>query len=285
MARTVGGEERRLADRVRAGGLVTLGRMVQAQGDFARSATLFKESTELFRRAGDRWWTAFSIGVWGQSAMYVDGYDGADVLFQESLALFRLQDDQWGIGWSLGNLGRLAQIRGEPERSLALLDESLRLKRQVGDPFTLALSLLFQGRDGVLAGRLRRGNGDDRGESAAVSRDRLHARHRRRTHRPGPGRAGTRPARASGRVSRREHPGPPGRGVQGRRRRVPPRAGRNDRPARHGRVRRAGRAPRPDARRGALVRGGRSTARGHRPASVAGRPSPTTSETRRRCAA
>jgi DNA-binding CsgD family transcriptional regulator/tetratricopeptide (TPR) repeat protein len=133
-------------DDVRAGGLVTLGRMVQAQGDFGRSARLFEEGAGLFDRAGDGWWHAFSVGVLGQSAMYNLGYDPADALFQESLALFRRLGDAWGIGWSLGNLGRLAQIRGEPERSLALLDESLRRKRQAGDPFALALSLLFQGR-------------------------------------------------------------------------------------------------------------------------------------------
>jgi non-specific serine/threonine protein kinase len=148
-------------DHIRAGGLVTLGRMVQAQGDFARSARLFEEGAGLFERAGDGWWHAFTVGVLGQSAMYNLGYDPADALFQESLALFRGLGDEWGIGWSLGNLGRLAQIRGEPGRSLGLLDESLRRKRQAGEPFTLALSLLFQGRADLF-------QGDYLGATAAV---------------------------------------------------------------------------------------------------------------------
>jgi len=131
---------------VRARGLVTLGRLQQAQGDLTSSATLFDEATALFKQVDDRWWTAFSIGAHGQSCMASGEYERAIALLDEGLALFKAQDDAWGIGWSIGNLGRVAQAQGEQDRALRLFDESLRFKRLAGDPFALALGLHFPGR-------------------------------------------------------------------------------------------------------------------------------------------
>ena len=131
---------------VRAGGLVTLGRLMQAQGDYVVSATPFEEGAALYRQVEDRRSAAFAIGARGQNAMAQADYPLAIARFEESLALYRAEDDRWGIGWTLGNLGRTAQARGEHEQAVALLDESLRFKREVGDPIALGLGLGFRGR-------------------------------------------------------------------------------------------------------------------------------------------
>jgi predicted ATPase/DNA-binding CsgD family transcriptional regulator len=141
----VTGHEEMPAD-VRARGLVTLGRLMQAQSDLARSSTLFDEAIDRYRQVGDRWWTAFSIGARGQNAMIEAAYQQAETLFEESLALFTVQGDRWGVGWSLGNLGRAAHARGRHARALDLLTQSLAIKREVGDPFALALALTWEGR-------------------------------------------------------------------------------------------------------------------------------------------
>ncbi len=137
---------------LRARALVTLGRLLQAQGELVGSAARFEASIPLFLQVGDRWGIAFAIGAQGQSAMAQADYARADALLEEGLALFRELDDRWGIGWSLGNLGRVALARGEQSRAVELLEESLRVKRQVGDPFALALSLLFRGRAALAQG-------------------------------------------------------------------------------------------------------------------------------------
>jgi predicted ATPase/DNA-binding CsgD family transcriptional regulator len=141
---------------VRARGLVTLGRMMQAQGDLARSSELFDEAIALYRQGGEGSRLAFSIGARGQNAMLEAEYRRAETCFEESLALFEAQRDRWGVGWSLGNLGRVAQAQGEHERALDLLERSRAIKRQVGDPFALALALTWEGRPTFARGDHRR---------------------------------------------------------------------------------------------------------------------------------
>lgn len=139
---------------VRGRGLVTLGRLLQAQSDLARSSVLFEEAIVLFRQLDDRWWTAFAIGARGQNAMAESDFTRAEALSAESLAGFDAFDEPWGIGWSMGNLGRVAQAQGQHERAQRLLTQSLDFKRQAGDPFALGLALAFQGRATLAQGDL-----------------------------------------------------------------------------------------------------------------------------------
>jgi predicted ATPase/DNA-binding CsgD family transcriptional regulator len=141
---------------VRARGLLTLGRLLQAQSDIAGASALFDEAIALCWQMDDPWWIAFAIGARGQNAMAEADYARAEALSEESLALFKSQGDPWGIGWSMGNLGRVAQAQGQHQRALALLEESLAFKRQAGDPYALGLALAFQGRAALAHGDLMR---------------------------------------------------------------------------------------------------------------------------------
>ena len=62
-------------------------------------------------------------------------------LFEESVELFREAGDRWGVAESLNNLALTAEMQGEIGRATALNEESLRVRRELGDKRGIVMSL------------------------------------------------------------------------------------------------------------------------------------------------
>lgn len=126
---------------VRARALQAAGLAAQMQGDFAYARIRFEESLALWRKLGDQWGIAFTLGwlAWVES---VPGSQAtARPLAEASLALFRELEDTWGIAFALETLGAIVKRLGDKTTARSLLEESVLLFEELEDIFGLADAL------------------------------------------------------------------------------------------------------------------------------------------------
>lgn len=113
----------------------------------------YRQSQQIFERAGDRWSAAMAMLIYASYAQYtlVD-MALARQLCQESLDLFRELGDRVGMVFSLNNQASLCYALGEYETVKRLSDESLVLCRALGDRWRVAAALLILGQACVALG-------------------------------------------------------------------------------------------------------------------------------------
>jgi non-specific serine/threonine protein kinase len=117
---------------VRAKALHGAAVLANAQGEYARSKALLKQSAALFRESGDVLGTARALASLGGTAYDEGDLDGAMGLWKESLRLAREAGDPGEVAESLGCLGEAAYHLGDLEGAERCLDEASAIARQAG---------------------------------------------------------------------------------------------------------------------------------------------------------
>src|SRR5579871_1302549 len=113
----------------RAKTLLGLGVLIRNQGDFASALVRYEQSLEMFRKVGDKWGIAASLGNLGHVALAHGNYDGAQAYYEEGLAIRRDIGDKLDIAVSLNSLGGLAQQRGDHASAWTYMSEALLIYR------------------------------------------------------------------------------------------------------------------------------------------------------------
>jgi len=117
---------------VRAKALHGAAVLANAQGEYARSKVLLKQSEALFRESGDVLGAARAVASLGGTAYDEGDLDGAMVLWSESLALAREAGDPGEVAESLGCLGEATYHLGDLAGSARHLEEASAIARQAG---------------------------------------------------------------------------------------------------------------------------------------------------------
>jgi predicted ATPase len=130
----------------------TLADVVQQRGDPERAKELFEESVRLYRKAGDRWGVALTLGGLGNLFNDRGDYERAKEFYEEGLALSRALGQAELHSAYLISLGHLSLLEGDYERATALNEEAATLLqkrgRKVGLEFAfdnLGWAALFRG--------------------------------------------------------------------------------------------------------------------------------------------
>jgi predicted ATPase len=126
---------------VRAKALAGAGTLASRKGHDSLGMARLEEALTLFRRLGDRAWTARVLNNLGNEVQTAGDTERARALFEEALALRRELGDHWGSGIVLGNLGFWAMSQGDLARAAELTEEALAEFRHVGDPRNIAWAL------------------------------------------------------------------------------------------------------------------------------------------------
>jgi non-specific serine/threonine protein kinase len=113
--------------------LMGAGTVARLQKDLARAIALHRESADVLRAVGDRYFLAHTLSNLGLALMELGQYAEAEALFTEALAERRALNDRQGIAWSLRDLGEAARARGRAAVARARYLESLALLEVVGD--------------------------------------------------------------------------------------------------------------------------------------------------------
>jgi tetratricopeptide (TPR) repeat protein len=116
----------------RAAALGALGSALRFSGERAGAIQAFEQSTALHRALGDRFWTAFSIKLLGDTIGDTD-YERYVRLNREALALAEGTGDRTMIGLSLNVLVRDAMRRGDLAEAEELGRESVQTLDELGN--------------------------------------------------------------------------------------------------------------------------------------------------------
>jgi non-specific serine/threonine protein kinase len=101
----------------------------------------------------NEWHLAMGLGLLGFVARDQGHYERAAALCSESLALFRKVGDKHYTAWALRNFGLLALRRDDPKESTAFCRESLTLSREIGDVWLVEGSVMVLAGAAALEGR------------------------------------------------------------------------------------------------------------------------------------
>ena len=96
--------------------------------------------------AGEEWYRAVCINVFGTALRYRGSYDGARQRYEEALALAAQRDLWWPAALAHANLGVLAVIEGRHAEAVASHERCSALARGGGDAWMAAASLTNAGR-------------------------------------------------------------------------------------------------------------------------------------------
>jgi len=100
--------------------LIYLGDVAFNQSQFDEARTLYQESVNTLREAGDRISLALAIRRLGQLALHEENHETAIALCAESLKMNREIEDQRGILASLSSFAAIAQARGQVQAAAQL---------------------------------------------------------------------------------------------------------------------------------------------------------------------
>jgi predicted ATPase len=131
--------------KLRARALFVAGVLAGAQGDYASTERLIRESENIARQLGDKTGVAVSL-----NALAVFARDHGDLalahnLLEESLAFWRESGDQAAIARALSNLANVLKLQRDYERARALYVECFTIFCGLGDRAGVAWSLNYQG--------------------------------------------------------------------------------------------------------------------------------------------
>jgi len=119
--------------------LIYLARDIKAHaflqiGDAARAAEILEiDSTNGFRRFGDRWGAAHRLALASWASRLLGLNEQAVAFGTESLALRRAEEDRYGEAESLALLAAAASANGDDAMSFALLQQSRGIRQAIGD--------------------------------------------------------------------------------------------------------------------------------------------------------
>jgi predicted ATPase/class 3 adenylate cyclase len=123
---------------VKAKALNGAGVLARSQGNYAQARTWVEESTDLYRKAGDKRGLATTLTNLGLIAFEQGDYAAARTLHAESLALGRELGDKRAIATSLNNLGLVANEQSDDLTARENYAESVGLLRELGEKGGLA---------------------------------------------------------------------------------------------------------------------------------------------------
>jgi non-specific serine/threonine protein kinase len=119
--------------------LINLGRIANAQGDYARALTLFEETLALFREIENSDGVAQVLLELGRVARAQGDVAPAAAHFTESLALCRAVENARDMAFCLEGLAGLNAVGGHPERATRLVGAAEALREVIGTPLPLVL--------------------------------------------------------------------------------------------------------------------------------------------------
>ena len=119
--------------------LGNLGKLAQAQHDYAQARQYLEETLAIGRELRDHWLTTWSLTLLALVACYQRDIPRAVTLFTECLGVHRASDYQEGIVDMLNHLGDMARWQGDDQRAEAYYRESLNLLEENGDAALRAL--------------------------------------------------------------------------------------------------------------------------------------------------
>ncbi len=131
--------------KARARALFAAGVLAVAQGDYASSDMLIRESLDTARQLHDQQGAAVSLNALAVSARDRGDAALARSLFEESLLLWRELDDQQAVARSLSNLANIVKLQGDNARARSLHAECLAIFQRLGDRTGVAWSMNYQG--------------------------------------------------------------------------------------------------------------------------------------------
>jgi predicted ATPase/DNA-binding SARP family transcriptional activator/DNA-binding CsgD family transcriptional regulator len=133
----------READSVRgvATSLFRLGMEWRFAGDFARATKFLEEALTLYRGSGDPALTASILTHLGYTFLYQGDLERATAISEEAVAMLREQKHRLYLANSLNTLGWVTLLQGDPERAKVLYAEGLILRREVGNKLVVEESL------------------------------------------------------------------------------------------------------------------------------------------------
>ncbi len=133
----------READSVKgvATSLFRLGMEWRFAGDFERATKFLEEALTLCRGSGDPALTASILTHLGYTFLYQGNLERATAVSEEAVAMLREQKHRLYLANSLNTLGWVTLLQGDPERAKVLYAEGLILRREVGNKVVVEESL------------------------------------------------------------------------------------------------------------------------------------------------
>jgi non-specific serine/threonine protein kinase len=141
---------------MRARALYALACCIYGSGDNERLLAVSTESSELFRRAGDRYGEALGLSMIGFARILLGDHDHATAALQDGLAIFRSLDNHWASTHLLYHLTPIARSRGDLALAARYDEEALALARQTGDVLATYATRYSTGRTAFESGDLGR---------------------------------------------------------------------------------------------------------------------------------
>lgn len=118
--------------------LRTQGDVMHHQMRYDESATLYQQSLERSRRAGDRWGEGMAFWHLGDVAFTLGRYADAESLHQQAIASNELIGNREHASSLLSHLGWLQAIQGHHAEAIATFEQAVLRARQLGNQRALA---------------------------------------------------------------------------------------------------------------------------------------------------
>jgi tetratricopeptide (TPR) repeat protein len=112
--------------------LSNLGGVAEGRGEYARAASFYRESLDLYREVGERRGIALLTGRLGGISQVRTDYARAAALYDESLRLHRELGSRLGIPQDLEGIATIHVARGSPESAVRLRAAVEALREEIG---------------------------------------------------------------------------------------------------------------------------------------------------------
>jgi predicted ATPase/class 3 adenylate cyclase/Tfp pilus assembly protein PilF len=121
--------------------LIKSGNAATERGSYATASRFLEEALAIWRELEDKHGTARALISLGWVALRSGDHSLANTRLKEALALSRELGDTRSIGFELSGLGEVALRQGDYVRATQLMEESLELRRQLGNKWGVGVSL------------------------------------------------------------------------------------------------------------------------------------------------
>ncbi len=114
--------------------LSNLGGVAERRGEYAKAASFYRESLDLYQELGEKRGIALLTGRLGGISQVQADYARAAALYDESLRLHRELGDRLGISQDLEGIAAIHVARGSPESAARLWAAAEALREEIGAP-------------------------------------------------------------------------------------------------------------------------------------------------------
>lgn len=114
--------------------LSNLGGVAEGRGEYAKAATFYRESLDLYRELEEKRGIALLTGRLGGIARVQADHARAAALYDESLRLHRELGDRLGISQDLEGVAAMRAARGRPGSAARLWAAAEALREEIGAP-------------------------------------------------------------------------------------------------------------------------------------------------------